>query len=171
MNDRYTSDYLERDTAFLLCLSLPFQRDERIEKDLSLSISFWPEKISRKRGRGGGGERERVIHIFFESKVGGPVAILRFSQDLCPPTPFNHVSYTVIIAPLLLHAFSPPLPESYHTHPITCVSAHLLYENSSATFHDVPPSFLLAESTFSTRPISPYFLALKHATDIKNRTC
>lgn len=66
MNDRYTSDYLERDTAFLLRLSLPFQRDERIEKDLSLSISFWPGKISRKRGRGGGGEGASDTHIFRE---------------------------------------------------------------------------------------------------------
>lgn len=167
MNDRYNLGLPPTWYSFL-SLSDLFQRDERMEKDLFL----YPGKISRERGRGRGSE---WYTYFARARLAAPWQFChaRFSQDLCPPTPFNHASYTVIIA-RLSSTLSPLSPRKLsHTPDNLCVRPfrHLLHENSSATFHHVPPSFLLAESTFSTRPIFPYFLALKHAKDIKNRTC
>lgn len=157
------SVYLQRDTAFSLCLI------SSRETSGWRKISFYILEKYREREEGGEGASD--THILREQ---GWRPRGNFATRVSPKIYARPHRLTMPPIRLLSRLSSTLSPRKLsHTPDNLCVRPfrHLLHENSSATFHHVPPSFLLAESTFSTRPIFPYFLALKHAKDIKNRTC
>lgn len=134
------SVYLQRDTAFSLCLI------SSRETSGWRKISFYILEKYREREEGGEGASD--THILREQ---GWRPRGNFATRVSPKIYARPHRLTMPPIRLLSRA-SPPrfllfLPESYHTHPITCVSALFgicstkIPPPPSTTFHH--PSFLL----------------------------